>query len=102
MELATITSLDEQSKFLDLFNKSNITFTQTWIGGTDEGSEGNWYWPQTGHKVDFQINWNEGEPNNYGNKPENCLALMDITGIYKFNDFNCGTKASFVCEYINH
>lgn len=74
-----------------------------YIGGTIEGSEGVWYWESSGENISYDINWNDGEPNNIYDKqptPENCLALMNINNGYKFNDLFCERKAAFVCEFV--
>lgn len=60
--LATITSADEN-------NFVSITLaggSGAWIGGSDDGDEGNWTWrngPEAGQAFTF-TNWSGGEPNN--------------------------------------
>ena len=60
--LATITSADENA-----FVSSNIAGgNQAWIGGSDDGDEGNWTWrngPEAGQAFTY-TNWSGGEPNN--------------------------------------
>lgn len=75
-----------------------------YIGGTIEGSEGLWYWESSGENISYDINWNDGEPNNCYDghpTPENCLAMMNKTNGYKFNDLFCERKAAFVCELVH-
>src|SRR5688572_20067145 len=42
----------------------SVPTTSVWIGGSDNGSEGNWYWAN-GEPYTYS-NWNTGEPNNSG------------------------------------
>lgn len=102
MELATIPDKNFERKFLELIDNSKTNHDQIFIGGTDEGSEGKWYWSKNGEQIKYDIEWNEGEPNNIHNThptAENCLALMNWTGNYKFIDLFCNTEVAFVCEY---
>jgi hypothetical protein len=60
--LATITSAEE-----NLFVAVDIAGgNQAWIGGSDDGDEGNWTWrngPEIGQAFTY-TNWAGGEPNN--------------------------------------
>jgi len=67
--LATITSQQENEFIENLFQSDARNIH---LGGTDEGTEGNWRWI-TGEPFSY-TNWYEGEPNNYGG-PENYLAI---------------------------
>ena len=69
--LATITSADEQAVIVAGLNASNNDL-HLWLGGTDEGLEGNWTWV-TGETWDYD-NWLKGEPNNNGS--EHYLQLL--------------------------
>lgn len=72
--LATITSAGEQT-FLNGVNNafSNSSpyhhgeYVAAWLGGTDEVSEGNWVWADTGEAFTY-TNWADHEPNNDGNQ----------------------------------
>lgn len=61
--LATITSTSENNFVSALAPASHRT---SWLGGTDEVSEGDWVWadgPEAGTQLDY-ANWAAGEPNN--------------------------------------
>ena len=72
-------------EFVELTGQENTW----WIGLTDEGSEGIWYWAHS-HKVAEYTSWNKGEPNDTG-----CTCTMNANyGIiafgYTYNwDSNC-------------
>ena len=58
--LATLTSQSENDFVYNNLIASASSYV--WLGGTDEGSEGNWRWV-TGEAWQF-TNWKSGEPNN--------------------------------------
>ena len=63
--LATITSAAE-NEFV--FTVTGGQGRLAWLGGSDEGSEGNWTWrfgPEAGQPFSY-LNWPVGEPNNVG------------------------------------
>ncbi|CAO1333984.1 unnamed protein product [Diamesa tonsa] len=105
MELVWLEDKVEETSFLELINTSNIGHRQIYVGGTDEGSEGEWYWIESGKSTNYSINWNDNEPNNNHDgapMPENCLALMDFSSSYKFIDLFCNRDAAFICQYRNN
>jgi hypothetical protein len=100
--LVTISS-EEENQFL------YVTFilptgAWPWLGGTDEGDEGNWRW-RNGEPWTYS-NWNPGEPNNCcppgicgGSEctPEHYLVYFDASaGLW--NDVPDG-ELPFVCEW---
>lgn len=99
--LATITSAGEQQAITNLLpaGKKVLYF----IGGTDNGSEGNYKWI-TGESFSY-TNWKTGEPNNTGNL-ENYLMIYNNSSEHygKWNDIaNHNTYISnnavgFICE----
>ena len=66
-----------------------------WIGGTDAESEGAWVWSPSNTPLSY-INWNAGEPNNYGG--EDCMQIYTDG---KWNDQNCGDSLKYVCQQPN-
>ena len=60
--LATITSAEENG-----FAAGDVAAgNEAWVGGSDNGNEGNWTWragPEAGQAFTY-TNWNPGEPNN--------------------------------------
>lgn len=88
--LATITSQDEHDFVLSEW--PGIGDPATWIGGTDEASEGNWLWI-TG-EMWSHTSWGGGEPNNSGN--ENCL---EYGGNNLWNDASCDGQKWYLVEF---
>lgn len=102
MELATIPNKSFEVEFLQLINNSQTNHYQIFIGGTNEGTREKWYWSKNGELIKYDIEWNAGEPNNLNNTQptaENCLALMNLSGMFKFSDLFCISEIAFVCEY---
>ena len=86
--LATITSAGEQAFLVASFG----TASDHWIGFTDRGSEGNFYWI-TGEAVSY-TNWGPGEPSNAGCGPStNCEDVTVISAMYQggWNDLGVGS-----------
>lgn len=74
-----------------------------WLGGSDFGSEGNFYWVSTGVNFGFTA-WHAGEPS--GNNPtngikEDCVQYWNRNGTILWNDSPCENAYNYVCEYIN-
>ncbi|CAB3385996.1 Hypothetical predicted protein [Cloeon dipterum] len=78
---------------------------RVWIGGTDLGREGSFYWGQS--LRDFSPNetyWHEGEPSGtslHGIK-EDCVQyrrLVNDTEVL-WNDAPCELKYQFICEVV--
>ena len=65
-----------------------------WIGFSDKGSEGRWWWVN-GQPAGY-TNWHSGEPNNaHGN--ENCTEV-GWHSFYSWNDADCGSRMPYVVE----
>ena len=82
-------------EFVELTGQENTW----WIGLTDEGSEGIWYWAHS-HKEAEYTSWNKGEPNDAG-----CTCTMNANyGIiafgYTYNwDSNCINGNPEICPH---
>ncbi|KAK3891746.1 hypothetical protein Pcinc_004374 [Petrolisthes cinctipes] len=65
-----------------------------WMGGTDEGQEGNWHWV-TGESMPMgHPYWIHGEPHKH---PEyNCMAYQQNTGY--FVSWGCENELYFLCQ----
>lgn len=97
--LAVINSSDENEVVYQLAKPYT---TYAWLGGTDEGKEGNWYWINSDSFS--YTNWNPGEPNNDGSG-ENCLELMtsdNHPGQWNDVPYNSTRVMGFICEYENN
>ena len=82
------------------FVKSKLMFLQDngvdedwWTGGTDLGSEGHWYWAESGAPVGDFI-WDFLQPM-FGDR-NNCLGLG--SGGFRGYDFRCGVSVYFICQ----
>ena len=82
-------------EFVELTGQENTW----WIGLTDEGSEGIWYWAHS-HKLAEYTSWSKGEPNDTG-----CTCTMNANyGIiafgYTYNwDSNCINDNPEICPH---
>ena len=101
--LVTITSAEEQEKVYGMCKNSGYAI---WLGGTDFGREGDWYWV-TGEKFVYS-NWHTGRPTSSTNN--NCAALYaydsDDWGHGIWNDWSnvqriSSTGMYIICEYDN-
>ncbi|GFO23814.1 mannose-binding protein c [Plakobranchus ocellatus] len=104
--LATIRSQEESNavkNFLEQVSFSHDGWgkggADVWLAGSDEYSEGNWYWDTNRQKetisADDFTDWNTNEPNNAGNG-ENCMTMS--VGDWKWNDINCRSIKFVLCE----
>lgn len=65
-----------------------------------------WFFTANGKRFPFTIPFANGEPNNYLNRNENCLALRDTGDSflpYRFMDYPCNkipelNDSSFLCQ----
>ena len=85
----TLVTIDDERDNTILFRASNRT--TPWIGLSDARREGEWVWDS---RTSGYVNWNNGEPNNWGNN-EDCVQFT-ING--RWNDAFCGQRLMFFCE----
>ena len=96
--LCTITSQEEQ----DYVHALTSGLGNVGLGGSDSGSEGNWYW-MNGEPWGYS-NWNSGEPNN-GIPGKRGQSYLQMLGSGKWDDYYGGydnytdIKDVFVCEW---
>ena len=78
--LATIGDKEEDTFVRSLADKAteNITNTGVWLGGTDEGKEGQWEWAD-GSPFKYS-DWFEGQPNNGSGLEHYLLLLLKFRG----------------------
>ena len=103
--LATITSQEEQDFVASL--ASNVDYPDLWIGGSDDGSEGEWYW-MNGEPWDYTA-WYPGgsvgtvEPNNGLGLGDDYAAISrarDYQWVDAFGGYDGYTTALyFICEW---
>ncbi|XP_036967438.1 CD209 antigen-like protein E isoform X1 [Acanthopagrus latus] len=93
-QLVIISSTEEQ-EFLNSFRM------RTWIGLTDEDSEGTWKWVN-GMEVE-KTYWEVHQPDNGGphGSDENCAEIHNrYLSINTWNDLSCSFPLNFICEKI--
>ncbi|XP_059470862.1 C-type lectin-like [Neocloeon triangulifer] len=101
-DLLTIETETEHEQVVVLFGQY-IT-DRMWIGGSDLGKEGSFYWYTSGAPVNVSAAWHRGEPSgippNSGpwNK-EDCMQYYNNKGIIMWNDSMCSKRYPFICEY---
>jgi hypothetical protein len=100
--LVTITDAEEDAFLIENFPIG--AQGEIWLGGSDEGQEGDWYWI-TGEAWGYE-NWAPGEPNNIGDdsvlsSEENCLEYRNWYPTPQWNDLPCDDHNSsfWIVEY---
>ncbi|XP_071078434.1 uncharacterized protein [Haliotis cracherodii] len=81
-ELEFVSALREERKYI-------------WIGGTDIDTEGSFKWSD-GTPFTW-TNWENGQPNNYGNK-QDCVEAYTEKYQHQWNDLYCSSERTFVCS----
>ncbi|XP_033759265.1 C-type lectin domain family 17, member A-like [Pecten maximus] len=71
-----------------------------YLGGTDEGHEGDWIWARTGESIIYN-NFIPPEPNSYKSLPENCLTMFAFLN-YTWNDDLCDSPQYAICKTRAH
>ncbi|GFO06953.1 mannose receptor [Plakobranchus ocellatus] len=104
--LATIRSEGESKAIKNLLDQVSFSHDEwgqggsdVWLAGSDEDSEGIWYWDINGQQetisADGFTDWRTGEPNDAGSG-ENCMAMS--AGDWKWNDIRCRSLKFILCE----
>lgn len=109
MELATMETLSEANAVLTMADNHSflraLSNSILWIDGITltPMSKTDWYWSDSGEKIDFSIPWLANQPNS---ADQRCLSIAKETINQKFG-FNDGTCSStsfmvrFICERID-
>jgi hypothetical protein len=85
MDFACIASATENS------NAQAALSSRSWIGISDEASEGTWVCSATGEVTNY-TNWDDNEPN--GGSGVDCAEMMAYSG--KWNDRDCDNEVFFI------
>jgi MYXO-CTERM domain-containing protein len=96
--LVTLTSAGENAFMSSLPGFSTAGFA--WIGGSDVGVEGQWFWmngPEAGQPFSY-TNWGPGEPNNVGGI-EHYAHLQPPVGNPSWNDLQNAAFLGYIVEY---
>ncbi|XP_073724595.1 galactose-specific lectin nattectin-like [Misgurnus anguillicaudatus] len=89
--LASVRNTVQNNFLLSLIDSAD---TRVWIGAHDAEMDGQWLWSD-GSQFDF-TKWCSGQPDNYENKPENCLEI-NFSNDRCWNDAPCSTSISYIC-----
>ncbi|NXE16676.1 CD209 protein, partial [Lophotis ruficrista] len=85
-----VVDTEQENEFLAKQATENRVF---WLGLTDMYNEGHWQWVDDRFlSLSF---WNEGEPNNVGERGEDC-AIIYSNG--RWNDITCSNPEAWICE----
>lgn len=100
MEFLSLETNGEQVYFLNICdNNKNAMEPRIQIGGITEapGSLSEWYWVETGRKIDFSLKFAPGEPGNVG---ERCLGVINYSSKFMIMDLACYEIAErpFMCQ----
>ncbi|XP_062575524.1 perlucin-like protein [Saccostrea cucullata] len=92
--LVAIDNEEENNWIFDRMKYHKDEVNDWWTEGSDEGSEGTWYWHHSNSRMIY-TDWNLylGEPN--GKQRANCLLLrLEL----KWIDCPCSYESKFICE----
>ncbi|KAL2086673.1 hypothetical protein ACEWY4_017732 [Coilia grayii] len=95
--LASVHSAAENNFIHGLVRATGFYAQGLWIGGSDDGSEGVWYWID-GSPFNF-ADWSPGQPNNFGD--EDCLMMSPYDHL-RWKDLRCDFAMPFVCSTRSH
>ena len=111
-DLATITSAGENGFVFNLVD-SHVTDNETaaYIGGSDVGSPGSWYWSSGLEGIPYfwngsnssygqYTNWRTGEPNNFGGTEH--VLVMEGDGTWNDASDAYGNAVGYVIEFANY
>lgn len=100
MEFLSLETKSEADFFFGLCEKNIAHFTDeyTHVGAMTMTGKTDWYWVNSGKRVDYQMKWFAGQPDFYASN-EFCLAIKKW-GDFSFNDLNCfgAYESKFVCQ----
>lgn len=105
MEVLSLETLEEATKFLQLCLKNDKLFEQyTHVGGltTVGKSLDKWYWANSGKLIDYALKFLPGQPDFYGYN-EYCLGISKSADAFSFIDVACfGTyELKFICQKLD-
>ncbi|KAK3097492.1 hypothetical protein FSP39_010131 [Pinctada imbricata] len=66
-----------------------------WLGGTDFGKEGAWYWDNTGKQLTYN-HWGQNQP--IGGYGLDCLLTFGYIRHHEWVSANCDSFFGFLCE----
>lgn len=99
MTLAALETKQEEEFLFDQMAKRFPPKHIEWfIGGTNLGAKtDDWYWVSTKKRIDYRLNWAEGEPNLLDT--ERCIEAGWRNG-WIMNNCPCSAEIPFMCEKV--
>lgn len=103
MDFLTLETEAEANIFFELCrDHAGLFGDYAHIGGitTQGGSRDQWYWVNSGKKVNYSLKWADSEPDNGYGGTELCLSIVRKPGdTFYFNDIRCSESITqFVCQ----
>lgn len=102
MNLADIQNFKEQEQIKGIvrshFKLPPKQANNWWIGLTDQGSEGTFYWVQNGQEMTFDNFASLNNQPDNGGGHENCVEMREKFN-YQWNDESCLTNSFFICKH---
>lgn len=99
LEFATLESAVEARALMQMLRNRTDGHGYISIGGqtTVLKSYVDWFWTESGKKINFPMQWKKDEPNNNQNSGEYCLGLGPGPD-YQFFDSSCSNFIKFVAQ----
>lgn len=107
LQFVSLDTEHEMDQFLEFCFEDSVLFDiHTLVGGISYtgNSKTDFYWMNSGNKIDYELKFGPGEPNNWNNQ-EYCLSAVKWTIgdliEFKFNDYPCSKAESpeeFICQ----
>ncbi|XP_018006966.1 perlucin-like [Hyalella azteca] len=95
VSLATIETSRENFFIKQFLRASGGHETGIWVGGSDNGHDGQWTWFPTGQLVQYS-GWGPSQPSG---GDQHCMYLVGGHLSYQWADFHCLFDMHFLCEY---
>lgn len=94
-DLAVITSQEEMNFINGLYSSDK----EVWIGLSDDGIEGHWFWVDGTPLNANATFWGSGQPNSHEGRNQDCVEFWHRTnGHGEWNDESCKIEQYFICE----
>ncbi|KAM7341807.1 C-type lectin 37Db-like [Cochliomyia hominivorax] len=94
-----LTSIDSQNELKELSSYLVSKFGTNriwWLSGSDQESEGDFFWYSTGRRFEY-ADWALNQPDNKNND-EDCVYLEHTRPSYQMFDGKCNRTAYYICE----
>ncbi|CAK8683942.1 unnamed protein product [Clavelina lepadiformis] len=77
---------------------SALSLNEAWIGLHDIPAEGNWIWVDGTNATKEDALWEDGEPNSWKGRDEDCAVIGRKSEKFKTKDAKCTTMSIGLCE----